>query len=85
MWGTFLTGLLTRSWGRRAATFALTALTIALFILNLRSAGERAGRTAERLENLEHTHDIQRQMLDAASRRPRSRDDLVERLREGGF
>jgi len=85
MWGSLPTGILARPWALRVAAFALAALTIALFILNLRSAGERAGRAAERLENLEHTHDIQRQMLDAASRRPRDRDDLVERLRKGGF
>jgi len=85
MLGTFLTGLLTRSWGRRAATFALTALTIALFILNLRRPAERAGRAVERIDQLEHTNAIQRQMLDAAARRPHSRDDLLDRLREGGF
>jgi hypothetical protein len=34
------------------------------------------------LENNDAKH---RQMLDAASRRPRSRDDLLDRLRDGGF
>jgi len=85
MWGILMVGLFARPWVRHLTAYALTALTIALFILNLRRAGERAGRAAERLENLERTHDIQRQMLDAAARRPRDRDDLVERLREGGF
>lgn len=85
MWGSLLVGVFARPWVRHLTAYALTALTIALFILNLRRAGERAGRAAERLENLERTHDIQRQMLDAAARRPRDRDDLVERLREGGF
>ncbi len=85
MWGSLLVGVFARPWVRHLTAYALTALTIALFILNLRRAGERADRTAERLENLEHNHAIQRQMLDAAARRPRDRDDLVERLREGGF
>jgi len=85
MWGELLTGILGRAWARRVAGFALAALTIALFVLNLRRTAERAGRAAERLENLESTHDIQRQMLEAASGRPRSRDDLLDRLREGGF
>ncbi len=85
MWAVFVVGLLARPWARRVAGFALAALTITLFILNLRRTAERAGRAAERLENLERTHDIQRQMLDAASRRPRDRDDLLDRLREGGF
>lgn len=57
----------------------------ALFTLNLRRHGERAGRAAERIDHLERTHVIHRQMLDAASRRPRDRDDLLDRLRTGGF
>ena len=85
MWGSLVVGVFARPWARRVASFALVTLTITLFILNLRRTAERAGRAAQRLENLERTHDIQRQMLDAASRRPRDRDDLVERLREGGF
>ena len=67
------------------ASYAFVGLAVTLFILNLRQAGERAGRAVERLEQLERTNAIQRQMLNAASRRPRSRDDLLERLREGGF
>ena len=85
MWGILMVGLFARPWVRHLTAYALTALTIALFILNLRRAGERAGRAAERLENLERANAIQRQMLDAASRRPCDRDDLLERLREGGF
>jgi type II secretory pathway component PulJ len=67
------------------AALALVALTIALFILNLRRSGERAGRAAERLDQLERTNAIQRQMLDAAAHRPRSRDDLLYSLRGGKF
>ncbi|MBE0454119.1 MAG: hypothetical protein IBX58_10600 [Roseovarius sp.] len=85
MWTSLLVGILVRPWARRVAAIALAALTITLFLLNLRRTGERAGRTAERLDRLEHTHAIHRQMLDAAARRPRSRDDLLDRLRDGGF
>ena len=85
MWSSLLAGRLARPWARRAAGVTLVALTIVFFIVNLRRTGERAGRVAERLEKLERTHVAQRQMLDAASNRPRSRDDLVERLRGGGF
>ena len=85
MWGSLVAGILARPWARRMAGFVLAALTITLFILNLRRMAERAGRAAERLEQLERTNAIQRQMLDAAARRPRSRDDLLERLRGGGF
>ena len=85
MWSSLVVGLLARPWARRVAALALVALTIALFILNLRRQGERAGRASERLEILERTDAIHRQMLDAAARRPRSRDDLLDRLRDGGF
>ena len=85
MWGTILARLLARPWARWAAGVALTALTVALFILNLRRAGERAGRSAARLQLLERLHDIKRQMLEAAAERPRNRDDLLERLRNGRF
>ena len=85
MWASLLVGLLARPWARRLAGFALVALTITLFMLNLCRTAERAGRAAERLDQLEQTNAIHRQMLDAASRRPRNRDDLLDRLRGGEF
>ncbi|MFN7093484.1 MAG: hypothetical protein ACK4P4_23405 [Allorhizobium sp.] len=63
----------------------LAVTTIALFLLNLRRAGERAGRLAERVSSSEKTREIQRQMLDAASRRPADRDALAQRMRDGRF
>ena len=70
---------------RKALGLLLAAITIALFLLNLRRAGERAGRLAERLSTSERTHEIQRQMLEAASRRPADRDALAQRMRDGRF
>ena len=70
---------------RKALGIMLAAIAITLFLLNVRRAGERAGRLAERLSTSEKTHEIQRQMLDAASRRPADRDALVERMRDGRF
>jgi hypothetical protein len=70
---------------RKALGLLLTATTITLFLLNLRRAGERSGRLAERLSSSEKTHEIQRQMLGAASLRPPDRDALAERLRDGQF
>ncbi|WP_439604333.1 hypothetical protein [Shinella sp.] len=84
MWASLAVGL-ARRWARWVAALALVALTVTLFILNLRRHGERAGRAVERLETLERNDAIHRQMLDAAARRPRSRDDLLDRLRDGGF
>lgn len=81
----WITGLLTTGPARKALGLLLAALTIALFLLNLRRAGERAGRLAERLSTSERTRDIYRQMLDAASRRPADRDALADWLRDGRF
>ena len=65
--------------------WATIALTISLFLLSLRRSGERVGRLAERLENQEKANEIQRRMLEAAARRPRNRDELAQRLRDGEF
>lgn len=81
----WITALLASGPARKALGLLLAALTIALFLLNLRRAGERAGRLAERVSTSEKTHEIQRQMLDAASRRPADRDALADRLRDGRF
>ena len=70
---------------RKALGIFLAITTVALFLLNLRRAGERAGRLAERLSRSERIHETQRQMLDAASRRPANRDALAERMRDGRF
>ena len=85
MWTSLAVGLMARPWARRMAGFVLVALTITLFIVNLRRTAERAGRAVERLETSERVNAIQHQMLEVASRRPRDRDDLLERLRGGGF
>ena len=85
MWTNLVVGLLARPWARRLAGVALVVLTNTLFILNLRRTAERAARAAERLDQLEQTDAIHRQMLDAAARRPRSRDHLLERLRDDEF
>lgn len=78
------TGIATAPWMQAALRYGAIALAVLLFLLALRRFGERAGRLAERLETSEKTHDVQRQMLDAA-RRPRDRDDLADRLRDGRF
>jgi hypothetical protein len=85
MWGRLVAGVIARPWARRVAGLMLVALTITLFLLNLRRTAERAGRAAERLESQERAHAIQHDMLDAAARRPRNRDDLVGRMLRGDF
>ncbi|KPP86937.1 MAG: hypothetical protein HLUCCO07_16715 [Rhodobacteraceae bacterium HLUCCO07] len=81
----WITTILASGPARKALGLLLAVLTIALFLLNLRRAGERAGRLAERLSTTEKTNEIQRRMLDAASRRPRDRDELAKRMRDGRF
>ncbi len=70
---------------RRLAIWIALIGAVLLFLLNLRRAGERAGRHAERLNQMERQNDIQRRMLEASSTRPRNRDELADRLRDGRF
>ena len=85
MIASLLGGIATSSWARAALRYGVLALTFLLFLLALRRSGERAGRLSERLETSEKTNDVQRQMLDAAACRPRDRDELADRLRDGRF
>ncbi|MHA1127331.1 MAG: hypothetical protein ACTSRN_00080 [Alphaproteobacteria bacterium] len=65
--------------------WAAIVLTISLFLLSLRRSGERAGRLAVNLENQENVNEIQRRMFEATVHRPRNRNELVDRLRDGEF
>jgi hypothetical protein len=85
MIGGLLTGPATSPWMRAALRYGAIVLAVLLFLLALRRSGERAGRLVEQLDIMEKTHDVQRRMLEAAAHRPRSRDDLAERLRDGRF
>ncbi|WP_299363492.1 hypothetical protein [uncultured Paracoccus sp.] len=80
-----LTGIAASPLARAALRFSAVALAIVLFLLSIRRTGERVGRLAERLETSEEVNDVQRQMLEAAARRPRSHDELGDRLRDGRF
>lgn len=71
-------------WGRALPWLALAA-AILLFTLGARRSGKTAGRAAERLQQIEWTNDALRHMLEAGADRPRDRDDLAERLRDGRF
>ena len=46
VWASLAVGLLARPWARWGAGFALVALTITLFILNLRRRAEQLKRQA---------------------------------------
>jgi hypothetical protein len=85
MIATLLGGIVASPLARVALRYAAMALAIILFLLSIRRTGERVGRLAERLEHTEKANEIQRQMLDAATRRPADRDALADRLRDGRF
>ena len=85
MIGGLLTGIATSPWMRAALRYGAIALAVLLFLLSLRRSGERAGRLAERLETKEKVNNLQRQLLEAAARRPRDRNELAQRLRDGRF
>ncbi|MDP5308644.1 hypothetical protein [Paracoccus spongiarum] len=80
-----LSPLLATRWARHLAIWIALIGAVLLFLLNLRRAGETAGRHAERLNQMERQNETQRRMLEAASTRPRDRDDLADRLRDGRF
>ena len=80
-----LIGFAASPWGRPALRYGTIVLAVLLFLLALRRSGERTGRLAERLETTEKANGVQRQMLEAAVRRPRDRNELAERLRDGRF
>lgn len=85
MIGGLLAALAGSAWARAALRYGVTAFAILLFLLALRRSGEHVGRLAERLETREKANEVQRRMLEAAARRPRNRDELVDRLRDGRF
>jgi len=85
MIGALFGGIIASRWVRAALRYSAVALAILLFLLSIRHAGERTGRFAECLTTTEKANDVQRRMLEAAARRPRNRDELVDRLRDGGF
>lgn len=71
--------------GRSTLRIAALVAAVLLLLIACRRSGERLGRVAERFETSERTNDVQREMLEAAARRPRDRGDLAGRLRDGRF
>ena len=82
---TILGGIAASTRARAILRYGAIAVAIVLFLLSIRRSGEHVGRIAERLEITEKNNETQRRMLEAAARRPRDRDELAERLRNGRF
>lgn len=79
--------MIAQPWVRKAAAICLTASAGLLFLFNMRRQGERASRAAERQKDLKQISHAPtpHKMPDAAANRPRSRNDLVDRLRKDGL
>ena len=74
--------------GQLLAPFALRLAGFAAIIgavLAVLLGARQTGRNAERLDRMRKTMEVQREQLEAASRRPRDRDELLERMRDGSF
>jgi len=74
--------------GRLLAPYALKlaglfAIIGAVAAILLRA--REAGRNAERVERLRRNIEVQHDQLEAAARRPRDRDELTGRMRDGSF
>ena len=63
-----------------AGLFAIIGAVTAILL-----GARQTGRNAERVERMRRTIEVQREQLDAASRRPRDRDELARRMRDGSF
>ncbi len=63
-----------------AGIFAIMGAVAAILL-----GARQAGRNAERIERMRRTIEVQHDQLDAASRRPRDRDELARRMRNGSF
>ena len=63
------------------AGFAAILGAVAAVLLGAR----QAGRNAERVEQMRKTIEVQHDQLEAAARRPRDRDELIDRMRDGSF
>jgi ActR/RegA family two-component response regulator len=61
--------------------YAAAAAAVAAVLLGAR----QAGRNAERVDRMKRTIEVQRDQLEAATRRPRDRDDLTRRMRDGTY
>jgi hypothetical protein len=61
--------------------YATAALSVSAILLGAREAG----RTAERYDQLQKSMEIKNAQLQATLTAPRTRDELVDRLRDGKF
>jgi hypothetical protein len=73
--------LLLQGWLLRNVLTLLGWLAAAAAVAAVLFGARQAGRNAERVESMRRTVEV----LGAASRRPRDRDELARRMRDGTF
>ncbi len=74
--------------GRLLAPYALKLVGLAVIlgaVVAVLLGARQAGRNAERVERMQRNIEVQHDQLDAATRRPRDRDELARRMRDGSF
>ena len=77
--------LLLQGWLLRNALTVLGWLAASAGVASVVFGARQSGRNAERIENMRRTVEVQRDQLEAASRRPRDRGELARRMRDGTF
>ena len=77
--------LLLQGWLLRNVLTVLGWLAAATAVAAVLFGARRAGRNAERVERMRRTVEVQRDQLEAATRRPRDRGELARRMRDGSF
>ncbi|NWG45248.1 MAG: hypothetical protein HXY25_01705 [Alphaproteobacteria bacterium] len=76
---------LIQPWLLRNALGLLGWLAAAAAVAAVLLGARQAGRNADRVERMKKTIEVRRDQLEAATRRPRDRDELARRLRDGTF
>jgi hypothetical protein len=77
--------LLLQGWLVRNVLTLLGWLAVTAAVAAVLFGARQSGRTAERIETMQRTVEVQRDQLEAASRRPRDRGELARRMRDRTF
>ena len=77
--------LLLQGWLLRNVLTLLGWLAATAAVPAVLFGAREAGRNAERVEHMRRTVGVQRDQLEAASRRPRDRGELARRMRDGAY
>ncbi len=76
---------LVQAWLLRNALAIAGWLAAAGAVIAVLGGARQSGRSAERIQIMKKTMEVQRAQLEAAGSRPRDRGDLARRMRDGTF